>query len=111
MIPRGVTQAHILVDHKERNPLPLMSNGKSNFRGEKKHHRGSLCISYCVALNDKGGDCWTYCHSCVVIDVNIHNKQRNKVKLRRVSKCRDRLKQFVIIVDHDRINNVPMIKY
>jgi hypothetical protein len=29
---------------------------------------------------------------------------------RYVSKCRDRLKQFVIIVDHDRINNVPMIK-
>jgi hypothetical protein len=27
-----------------------------------------------------------------------------------IRKCRDRLKKFVIIVDQDRINNVPMIK-
>jgi hypothetical protein len=32
-------------------------------------------------------------------------------KMQYVSKCRDRLKQFVIIVDHDKINNVPMIKF
>jgi hypothetical protein len=31
-------------------------------------------------------------------------------KTQYVRKCRDRLKQFMIIVDHDRINNVPMIK-
>jgi hypothetical protein len=32
-------------------------------------------------------------------------------KTQYVRKCRERLKQFVIIVDHDRIKNVPMIKY
>jgi hypothetical protein len=44
-------------------------------------------------------------------------QQRNKVNLRRKSilkiekrKITLRLKQFMIIVDHDRINNDPMIK-
>jgi hypothetical protein len=36
----------------------------------------------------------------------MNNMQKIESKLRR----RSELKQFVIIVDHDRINNVPMIK-
>jgi hypothetical protein len=53
-------------------------------------------------------------HSCVFIDVNSHSKQRSKVNLRKKKNRQKnitlRLKKFMIIVDHDRINNVPMIK-
>jgi hypothetical protein len=31
-------------------------------------------------------------------------------KTQYVRKCRDRMNQFVIIVDHDRVENIPMIK-
>jgi hypothetical protein len=33
-------------DHRRRNPFPLMSKGESNFRGEKHHHRGRLCMKF-----------------------------------------------------------------
>jgi hypothetical protein len=41
----------------------------------------------------------------------LYEHQKLKRETQYVSKCKDRLKQFMIIIDHDRINNVPRIKY
>jgi len=43
-----------LINHRGSNPLPFMLKGKSNFKGEKHHHRGIFVWSWCVSLNDKG---------------------------------------------------------
>jgi hypothetical protein len=50
----------------------------------------------------------------IVIDVNSHSKQSNKVNLRKKKNRQKnitlRLKKFMIIVDHDKIKKFHMIK-
>ena len=44
----STTCIHTDVDHKGRNPLPLMSKGESTFTREKHHQKGEFAYEFSV---------------------------------------------------------------
>jgi hypothetical protein len=61
-----VREVLIQIDHRRRNPLPLMSKGERNFIKGKHHHRGSFVYEVSVLTSMTKGEIV----GNIVIDVN-----------------------------------------